>query len=56
MSMPGFGYGINYEFGLFRQRIDNGYQVECPDQWLSTSSPWLMERVDDSCRKRPSAL
>lgn len=49
LDMPGFGYGINYEFGLFKQIIENGYQVERPDQWLSLESPWLIERAEESC-------
>lgn len=49
LGMPGYGYGINYEFGLFKQEIDNGYQRERPDQWLSEGSPWLIERPDEAC-------
>lgn len=49
LDMPGFGYGINYEFGLFKQVIENGYQIEKPDQWLGHLSPWLIERPDDRC-------
>lgn len=47
LNMPGFGYGINYEYGLFRQRIENGEQVEMPDSWRTLSSPWLLERQDE---------
>src|SRR5436305_1066246 len=48
-NMPGFGYGINYEFGLFRQTFVNGYQHEKPDHWLDEGgSPWLIDRVDDA--------
>ena len=51
MDMPGFGYGINYEFGLFRQTFVNGFQHEKPDHWLdSGGSPWLIERTDDAIR------
>jgi starch phosphorylase len=51
MDMPGFGYGINYEFGLFRQTFVNGFQHEKPDHWLEESgSPWLIERADDAIR------
>jgi glycogen phosphorylase len=51
MDMPGFGYGINYEFGLFRQTFVNGFQQERPDHWLdSGGSPWLIERSDDEIR------
>jgi len=49
LGIPGFGYGINYEFGLFRQVIENGYQTERPDQWLSHESPWLIERPENRC-------
>ncbi|MEO8726850.1 MAG: glycogen/starch/alpha-glucan phosphorylase [Acidobacteriaceae bacterium] len=49
LNMPGYGYGINYDFGLFRQRIDDGYQVEEPDHWLSEESPWIIPRPDQAC-------
>jgi glycogen phosphorylase len=48
LDLPGFGYGINYEFGLFRQTFANGYQVEKPDKWLDYPSPWLIERNDEA--------
>ncbi len=48
LDLPGFGYGINYEFGLFRQTFLNGYQHEKPDHWLNEDSPWLIERGDES--------
>jgi len=48
LDLPGFGYGINYEFGLFRQTFINGQQVEQPDQWLEQASPWLIERNDEA--------
>ncbi|HJQ36605.1 MAG TPA: glycogen/starch/alpha-glucan phosphorylase [Thermoanaerobaculia bacterium] len=48
LDMPGFGYGINYEFGLFRQNFVNGYQHEKPDHWLEGGSPWLIERRDEA--------
>src|SRR5438270_747162 len=48
-NMPGFGYGINYEFGLFRQTFVNGYQHEKPDHWLDEGgSPWMIERPDEA--------
>ncbi|MCG3155139.1 MAG: Maltodextrin phosphorylase [bacterium] len=49
LDMPGFGYGINYEFGLFKQEIVNGHQREQPDSWSRESTPWLIERNDRAC-------
>ena len=48
--MPGFGYGINYEHGLFRQAIEDGHQREYADSWRATGSPWLIVRRDDALR------
>ena len=48
LDMPGYGYGINYEFGLFRQEIEHGWQREAPDYWASEQSPWLIEHQDQA--------
>ena len=48
LHMPGYGYGINYEFGLFRQEIEDGRQKERPDYWASVQSPWLIEHQDQA--------
>ncbi|HEY3330049.1 MAG TPA: glycogen/starch/alpha-glucan phosphorylase [Capsulimonadaceae bacterium] len=48
LGMPGFGYGINYEYGLFRQEIDNGYQVEKPDSWRAYGTPWQVEHPSEA--------
>ncbi|OOF44924.1 glycogen/starch/alpha-glucan phosphorylase [Rodentibacter trehalosifermentans] len=40
LSLPGMGYGIRYEYGMFRQKIENGQQVERPDAWLEKGAPW----------------
>ncbi len=49
LGYPGFGYGLYYEFGLFRQEIDNGYQREKPDRWQRAVMPWVVERTEDYC-------
>jgi starch phosphorylase len=49
LGMPGQGYGINYEYGLFRQEIERGDQKEKPDNWLAVRSPWQIERPDETC-------
>ena len=46
LGIPGFGYGINYQFGLFKQKFENGYQVEQADSWLEENSPWQFARYD----------
>ena len=46
VGIPGFGYGINYQFGLFKQKFENGYQIEQSDGWLEENSPWQFSRVD----------
>ncbi len=50
MDMPGYAYGINYEFGIFRQQIRDGYQIEAPDTWQRETSPWLIARPEESCQ------
>ena len=46
LELPVIGYGIRYEYGMFRQEIDNGYQVEEPDHWLRDTNPWELERPE----------
>lgn len=46
LDMPGFGYGIRYEYGMFTQQIEQGWQVEHPDNWLRYSNPWEFPRTD----------
>ena len=48
LGLPGIGYGIRYEYGMFAQRIENGQQVEEPDYWLVTGSPWEFMRPEFS--------
>lgn len=44
LALPAFGYGIRYEYGIFEQEIENGYQVEYADSWLSGGNPWDIMR------------
>ena len=46
LEIPAWGYGIRYEFGIFKQTIKDGYQVEIPDFWLNRGNPWEVERQD----------
>lgn len=45
LDLPSVGYGIHYEFGLFRQTFKNGYQVETADNWLVAGNPWHIRRA-----------
>jgi glycogen phosphorylase len=49
MNMPGFGYGIDYEYGLFKQEIVGGHQREKPDLWKAEGTPFYVERPHDLC-------
>ncbi|MCB1767175.1 MAG: glycogen/starch/alpha-glucan family phosphorylase, partial [Candidatus Competibacteraceae bacterium] len=46
LRLPVVGYGIRYAYGMFRQRIENGYQVEEPDHWLRSGNLWDLERPE----------
>jgi starch phosphorylase len=44
LQIPAMGYGLRYEYGIFRQAIENGFQVEQPDHWLAQPDPWEVPR------------
>ncbi len=46
LELPAYGYGIRYNYGIFRQQIKNGWQVEQPDNWLKDGNPWELKRAD----------
>ncbi|MBT0652806.1 glycogen/starch/alpha-glucan phosphorylase [Geomobilimonas luticola] len=46
MAIPAYGYGIRYEYGIFRQKITDGTQVEIPDNWLRYRNPWELDRQE----------
>lgn len=45
---PGWGYGLRYQYGIFKQKIIDGHQVEQPDYWLTYSNPWELPRFEIS--------
>src|SRR6516162_1399984 len=47
LDLPAVGYGIRYEFGIFRQAFEDGYQVERPDDWTFFGNPWEFPAPDD---------
>ena len=50
LNLPVMGYGLHYQYGMFHQHIENGYQVEDPDHWLRDGNPWEVERTEFTCR------
>lgn len=46
LGIPGYGYGIRYEYGMFNQRIENGHQIEHPENWLRYGNPWEFPRAE----------
>ena len=46
LQLPGYGYGIRYEHGMFKQEFDDGWQVEKPDDWLKYGTPWELVRPE----------
>lgn len=48
LGIPAHGYGIRYDYGIFRQKIAGGYQVESPDEWLKLGNPWEIARPEYS--------
>lgn len=48
LDMPGYGYGIDYEYGMFRQEIANGFQREKPDRWKANGTPFQIPRPEEA--------
>lgn len=46
LALPGYGYGIRYDYGMFKQHLHDGHQVEQPDDWLVNGNPWEFPRPD----------
>lgn len=49
LNYPVYGCGIRYRYGMFKQKIENGYQVEVPDEWLKHSYPFELKRPEYAC-------
>src|SRR6516164_71099 len=47
LELPAMGYGLRYEYGIFKQSIKNGWQEERPDNWLQRQDPWEVPRLDE---------
>ena len=52
LGVPATGYGIMFDYGIFQQKIVNGYQVEAPDSWLRLGTPWAIDRPEYTIRVR----
>lgn len=49
LGYPAYGCGVRYHYGMFRQKIENGYQVEIPDEWLKYGYPFEIKREEYAC-------
>src|SRR5947199_8576581 len=52
MQLPAMGYGLRYEYGMFRQTIEGGWQYEQPDNWLRRPDPWEIVGPDEEVEVR----
>lgn len=52
LNYPSWGYGLRYQYGMFKQEIANGFQKEVPDFWLGVGNPWEIPRSDSMCQIR----
>jgi starch phosphorylase len=52
LQLPAMGYGLRYEYGIFRQAIRDGWQLEQPDNWLRRQDPWEVQRLHESVEIR----
>lgn len=52
LGLPAYGYGIRYDYGIFNQKIVDGYQVEEPDNWLKDDNPWEFKRTENQMTVR----
>jgi starch phosphorylase len=55
MEIPGMGYGLRYEYGIFKQTIKDGWQSEQPDNWLRRPDPWEVARLDEAVEVKLNA-
>ena len=50
LGIPAHGYGIRYDYGIFNQKIMDGFQVELPDEWLRSGNPWEFARPENTVK------
>jgi len=55
MGIPGMGYGLRYEYGIFKQTINDGWQCEQPDNWLRRPDPWEVARLEEAVEVKLNA-